>query len=136
MQVKDGRVVPNFIDQALHNKPLTIYGDGKQTRSFCYYSDLIDGIIRLLYSGLHEPINIGNPREFTIFEFANLILKFSGAKVKIVYHPLPVDDPKQRQPDITLAKKYLKWEPKVDLEDGLKETLDWFKIHKFANEQK
>ena len=136
MQVKDGRVVPNFIDQALHNKPLTIYGDGKQTRSFCYYSDLVDGIIRLLYSGLHEPINIGNPREFTIFEFANLILKFSGAKVKIVYHPLPVDDPNQRRPDITLAKKYLKWEPKVDLEDGLKETLEWFKVHKFANEQK
>lgn len=132
MQVKDGRVVPNFIDQALHNKPLTIYGDGKQTRSFCFYSDLIDGIVRLLYSGLHDPINIGNPKEFTMLEFADLVLKLSGATSKIVYHPLPVDDPKQRQPDITLAKKYLKWEPKVKLEDGLKETLEWFKINKFG----
>ncbi len=130
MQVKDGRVVPNFIDQALHNKPLTVYGDGKQTRSFCYYSDLIDGIIRLLYSGLHEPINIGNPSEFTILEFANMVLKFSGAKSKLVYNTLPVDDPKQRCPDITLAKKNLKWEPKVKLEDGLKETLQWFKTHR------
>ncbi|MCC6758260.1 MAG: SDR family oxidoreductase [Candidatus Omnitrophica bacterium] len=130
MQVKDGRVVPNFIDQALHNKPLTIYGDGKQTRSFCFYSDLIDGIVRLLYSGIHDPINIGNPKEFTMLEFAGLVLKLSGATSKIVYHPLPVDDPKQRQPDITLAKKHLKWEPKIRLEEGLKETLEWFKARR------
>jgi len=132
MQIKDGRVVPNFIDQVLHNQPLTIYGDGKQTRSFCFYSDLVDGILRLLYSDLHEPINIGNPKEFTILEFAQMVLKFSNAKSKIIYHPLPVDDPRQRQPDITLAKKYLKWEPKINLEEGLKKTMEWFKTHKFA----
>ncbi len=131
MQIKDGRVVPNFIDQALHHQPLTIYGSGKQTRSFCYYSDLIDGIVRLLYSGLHEPINIGNPDEFTILEFANLVLKLSQAKSKLVYHPLPVDDPRQRCPDITLAKKYLKWQPKVKLSQGLQETFDWFKVSRY-----
>lgn len=127
MQIKDGRVVPNFIDQALHNRPLTIYGTGKQTRSFCYYSDLIDGIVRLLYSGLHEPINIGNPDEYTILQFAKMVLKYSQAGSKIVFKPLPVDDPKQRCPDITLAKKYLKWEPKVRLEDGFQMTMEWFR---------
>ncbi len=130
MQVKDGRVVPNFIDQALHDRPLTIYGSGKQTRSFCYYSDLIDGIVRLLYSNMREPINIGNPHEFTIFEFANLVLKLSQAKSKLVYRPLPVDDPRQRCPDITLAKKYLKWQPKVNLAQGLQQTFDWFKANR------
>ncbi len=132
MQVKDGRVVPNFIDQALHNQSLTIYGSGKQTRSFCYYSDLIDGIVRLLYSDLHQPINIGNPKEFTILKFADLVLKLSGAKSKLVYRPLPVDDPKQRCPDITLAKKFLNWQPKVDIQQGLQETLDWFKANSYS----
>ncbi len=132
MQVKDGRVVPNFIDQALHHQSLTIYGSGKQTRSFCFYSDLIDGIVRLLYSDVHEPVNIGNPAEFTILEFAKLILKLSGAKSKLIYRPLPVDDPKQRCPDITLAKKYLNWQPKVDIEQGLQETLDWFKAEGYS----
>lgn len=127
MRIKDGRVVPNFIDQALNNKPLTIYGDGKQTRSFCYFSDLIDGITRLLFSGISGPVNIGNPREFTIKEFADLVVKMSGTKSKIVYEPLPTDDPKQRKPDISLAKKELNWEPKVPLETGLQKTIDWFK---------
>jgi len=126
MRIKDGRVVPNFIDQIMHHKPLTIYGNGKQTRSFCYYSDLIEGIVRLLYSKIPGPVNIGNPVEFTILEFAQLILKISGAKSKIIYKPLPKDDPQQRQPDITLAKKYLKWQPKVKLEVGLRETIKWF----------
>ncbi|MCB9771403.1 MAG: SDR family oxidoreductase [Candidatus Omnitrophica bacterium] len=129
MQVKDGRVVPNFIDQALHNQPLTVYGTGKQTRSFCYYSDLVEGIKRLLHSNLHNPINVGNPQEFTILEFAKMVLKFSGAKSKLAYQPLPIDDPKQRRPDIALAKKYLKWQPKVKLEQGLQETLKWFQKH-------
>jgi dTDP-glucose 4,6-dehydratase len=131
MQVKDGRVVPNFIDQALHNKPLTIYGTGKQTRSFCYYSDLIDGFIRLLYSGRHEPTNIGNPDEFTILEFAQLVLKFAKTKSKLVFMPLPVDDPKQRCPDITMAKKHLKWRPQVKLAVGLQETMRWFQVNRF-----
>lgn len=127
MQIKDGRVVPNFIDQALANRPLTIYGDGKQTRSFCYFSDLIGGIVRLLYSGIHEPVNIGNPGEFTISEFAHMVLKISGSQSHIVYEPLPVDDPKQRRPDITRARKLLNWEPRINLEDGLIETWLWFK---------
>ena len=127
MQIKDGRVVPNFIDQALHGKSLTVYGKGNQTRSFCYYSDLIDGILKLLFSKETGPINIGNPREFTISEFAQLVLKFTGSKSKIIHEPLPKDDPKQRKPDITLARTKLKWEPKIKLEDGLRETIDWFK---------
>ncbi|MCA9405579.1 MAG: SDR family oxidoreductase [Candidatus Omnitrophica bacterium] len=127
MRINDGRVVPNFIYQALHNKPITVYGKGNQTRSFCYYSDLRDGIIKLLYSDVNTPVNIGNPGEFTILEFAQLVIKMSGTKSKIVYKPLPTDDPKQRQPDISKAKKHLKWKPKVDLEQGLKETIQWFK---------
>lgn len=127
MKIKDGRVVPNFIDQALRHKPLTIYGTGQQTRSFCYYTDLIEGIMRLLHSDLHEPVNIGNPEEFTIKEFAEMVLKFADTKSKIIYKPLPEDDPKQRCPDISLAKKYLKWHPKVRLEEGLQATLAWFK---------
>ncbi len=126
MRIRDGRVVPNFIDQALHSRPLTVYGNGRQTRSFCYYSDLIDGIYRLLFSGYHGPVNIGNPKEFTILEFAKLVVKLADTKSKIVYEPLPVDDPKQRRPDISLARKLLKWEPKVALEDGLMETIAWF----------
>ena len=129
MRIKDGRVVPNFIYQALHNQPLTVYGNGKQTRSFCFYSDLVEGIVRLLFSKLPGPVNIGNPDEFTILQFAKLVVKLSGTKSKIVYKPLPTDDPKQRQPDITLAKKHLKWTPKVKLEQGLQETIEWFKDH-------
>lgn len=127
MRIKDGRVVPNFIYQALHNKALTVYGKGQQTRSFCFYSDLIEGIVRLLYSKTHDPVNIGNPDEFTINQFAKMVLKISGSKSKIAYKSLPIDDPKQRQPDITRAKKLLKWKPKVKLEQGLTETIDWFK---------
>lgn len=127
MRIKDGRVVPNFIYQAIHNKPITVYGSGKQTRSFCYYSDLIDGIVRLLYSNIHTPVNIGNPDEFTILEFAQLVVKMSGTKSKIVYKPLPTDDPKQRRPDISIAKRYLKWKPQVKLKQGLADTLQWFR---------
>jgi len=130
MRMQDGRVVPNFIYQVLHKKPLTVYGNGTQTRSFCYVSDLVDGIIRLLLSDIPGPVNIGNPKEFTIGEFAKLILKLSGSKSKIIYEPLPIDDPKQRRPDISLAKKALKWQPKVSLEQGLEQTIDWFKAHK------
>lgn len=126
MRIQDGRVVPNFIYQALHDLPLTVYGNGKQTRSFCYYSDLIEGIVRLLFSKYNEPVNIGNPVEFTIIEFARLVIRLSKTKSKIVFKPLPIDDPKQRRPDISLAKRLLKWTPKVSLEAGLKETIQWF----------
>jgi dTDP-glucose 4,6-dehydratase len=127
MRIHDGRVVPNFLYQAMHNKPLTVYGRGTQTRSFCYYSDLIEGILRLLRSNVTAPVNIGNPDEFTILEFARLVIELSQTKSKIVFKPLPTDDPKQRRPDITLARKYLKWFPQVKLEDGLQETIQWFK---------
>lgn len=127
MRIKDGRVVPNFIDQVLNNKNLTVYGSGQQTRSFCFYSDLVDGIVRMIKSSHSGPVNLGNPDEFTILEFAKLVLKMAkNTKSKIVYKPLPVDDPKTRQPNISLAKKVLKWEPKVKLEQGLKVTFDWF----------
>jgi dTDP-glucose 4,6-dehydratase len=126
MRMNDGRVVPNFIYQALHHKPLTVYGSGRQTRSFCFYSDLVDGIARLLYSKITGPVNIGNPNEFTILEFAKMVIKLSGTESRIIYKPLPTDDPKQRRPDITLAKKHLKWQPKVNLQKGLKETITWF----------
>ncbi len=127
MRMKDGRVVPNFIDQALRGEPLTVYGDGKQTRSFCYYSDLIEGIVRMLYSHLTGPVNLGNPDEFTISEFARKVLAISGSKSKIAFKPLPADDPKQRRPDISLARRFLKWEPAVKLDQGLKETFEWFR---------
>ncbi|MFH1360960.1 MAG: UDP-glucuronic acid decarboxylase family protein [Candidatus Omnitrophota bacterium] len=127
MRLHDGRVVPAFIDQILHHKPLTVFGNGLQTRSFCYVSDLINGIIKLLFSNYTQPVNIGNPREFTILQFAKLISKITCAQNKIVYKPLPVDDPKVRRPDITLAKKKLDWSPKVSLKEGLQITVDWFK---------
>ncbi len=127
MRINDGRVVPNFIYQALHNKSLTVYGNGKQTRSFCYYSDLVDGIVRLLKSNTPGPVNIGNPDEFTILEFAKKVIKASGAKSKIIFKSLPTDDPKQRKPDISLAKKILKWSPNVKLDEGLEKTIEWFK---------
>jgi len=127
MRLREGRVVPAFISQALRGEPLTVFGEGRQTRSFCYVADLIDGIYRLSQSDFHEPVNIGNPTEFTILEFAKLILKLTGSKSQIGYEPLPVDDPKQRRPDITRAKKLLSWEPKVDLETGLQRTIGFFR---------
>ncbi len=127
MRLRDGRVVPAFIGQALKGEPLTVFGDGSQTRSFCYVSDLIDGIWRLSQSEIHEPVNIGNPTEFTIHEFARLIIQITGTHSKIEHRPLPVDDPKQRQPDITRAKTLLGWEPTVKPEIGLKKTIEYFK---------
>lgn len=127
MRLKDGRVVPNFISQALSGEELTVYGDGSQTRSFCYVSDEIEGIYRLMMSDYTLPVNIGNPEEHTILEFAEIILKITESRSKIVFKELPVDDPKQRRPDITKAKKLLNWEPRVSLEAGLKETIKYFK---------
>jgi dTDP-glucose 4,6-dehydratase len=127
MRLNDGRVVPNFIYQALKNKPITVYGDGTQTRSFCYISDLVEGIYKLLFKNIPEPVNLGNPQEMRIIDFAYLIKKLTNSKSKIVFKPLPQDDPKQRRPDITKAKKLLNWEPKVSLEEGLKLTIEYFK---------
>lgn len=127
MSLNDGRVIPNFIGQALRGKPLTIYGKGTQTRSFCYISDLIEGIFKLMKSGVNEPVNLGNPGEFSVLELAKIILKLTGSRSKIVFKPLPQDDPKQRKPDISKAKKYLKWQPEVSLEDGLIRAISWFK---------
>jgi len=127
MRLDDGRVVPAFIGQALTGKPLTIFGDGSQTRSFCYVSDLLDGIYRLMMSDFHEPVNIGNPREMTIRQFAEEILRITGADCQIEHMPLPVDDPKVRQPDITRAKTILSWEPKVDFDKGICETIEFFR---------
>ncbi|NDG70864.1 MAG: SDR family oxidoreductase [Proteobacteria bacterium] len=127
MRLDDGRVVPAFIGQALTGQPLTIFGDGSQTRSFCFVSDLIDGIFRLMMSDFHEPVNIGNPREMTIRQFAEEILRITGAACQIEHKPLPVDDPKVRQPDITRAKTILSWEPKVDFDKGIRETIEFFR---------
>jgi len=127
LQANDGRVISNFMVQALRGDELTIYGDGGQTRSFCYVSDEIDGIVRLSRSDEHGPVNIGNPAEWTILDCANAVLRITGSTSKIVYHPLPQDDPTQRQPDITKARKLLSWEPKIDLETGLKLSLNYFK---------
>jgi len=127
MRVNDGRAVPAFISQALRNEDVTVFGDGTQTRSFTYITDLVDGIIKLMLSDVNDPVNIGNPREMTIEEIARTIIKMTGAKSKIVYKPLPTDDPKVRQPDITRARTLLKWEPKVPLEEGLVKTIDYFR---------
>jgi dTDP-glucose 4,6-dehydratase len=127
LQLNDGRVVSNFMKQALRGDPLTVYGDGQQTRSFCYVSDEIDGFLRLSKSDEHLPVNIGNPNEFTILECALMVLKVTGSKSQIRYEPLPQDDPKQRRPDITKARRLLQWEPKIDLETGLRKSLDYFK---------
>jgi dTDP-glucose 4,6-dehydratase len=127
MRLRDGRVVPNFVSQALRREPLTVYGDGRQTRSFCYVSDLIEGIYRLLMSDEVEPVNIGNPTEMTILEFATLINELTGNPAGIRFEPLPKDDPKQRQPDISKARRVLGWEPKVDLRTGMTQTVEWFK---------
>jgi dTDP-glucose 4,6-dehydratase len=126
MRLEDGRVVPAFIGQALQGRPLTVFGDGSQTRSFCYVSDLIDGIFRLSQSGYHEPVNIGNPREMTVLEFARAILKHTGVDQPVIHKELPTDDPKVRQPDITLARQLLGWEPKVDFEEGITRTIAYF----------
>jgi dTDP-glucose 4,6-dehydratase len=127
MRLNDGRVLPAFIGQALRGEDLTVFGDGSQTRSFCYVDDEVDGIYRLLMSDYHLPVNIGNPDEITIGDFAEEIVKLTGTKQKVVYKPLPQDDPKQRKPDITKAKKLLGWEPKVSRSEGLKITYDYFK---------
>jgi dTDP-glucose 4,6-dehydratase len=127
MRPRDGRVVPALICQALAGEPMTVFGDGSQTRSFCYVSDLIDGIYRLLLSDVSEPVNIGNPAELSVLEFAKTIRRLTGTKSEIVFKPLPVDDPKVRQPDIARAKERLGWQPRVRLEDGLGRTIDYFR---------
>lgn len=127
MRLNDGRALPNFLYQALSGEPITVYGDGSQTRSFCYVSDLIEGILLLLESDEHEPVNIGNPQEITIREFAERVKALVGAKVDIIYQPLPQDDPKQRCPDISKARRVLRWEPKINLEEGLQRTLEYFR---------
>ena len=127
MRLNDGRALPNFVYQALTGQPLTVHGDGQQTRSFCYVSDLIEGIYRLMQSGEHEPVNLGNPQEITILEFAERIRALTGSNVPIVFKPLPEDDPKQRCPDITKARRILHWEPEVSLDEGLPRTLEFFR---------
>lgn len=127
MRPNDGRAIPTFIPQALLNEPITIFGDGSQTRSFCFVSDLIEGIYRLMMSDYHEPMNIGNPHEMTIREMAEKIIHTSGSKSMLINKPLPVDDPKVRQPNINLAKKLLKWEPQVTVDEGLTHTINWFR---------
>jgi dTDP-glucose 4,6-dehydratase len=127
LQLNDGRVISNFMKQALRAEPLTVYGDGQQTRSFCYVSDEVDGILKLSRSAEHDPVNIGNPVEFTILECARLVLKVTGSSSPIAYEPLPQDDPKQRRPDISKARRLLGWEPKIDLEAGLKLSMAYFK---------
>jgi dTDP-glucose 4,6-dehydratase len=127
MRLDDGRVLPNFIGQALRGEPLTVYGDGSQTRSFCYVSDLVEGISRLLFVDFHEPVNLGNPNEVTILDFAREILERTGSASPIVYKPLPADDPKVRRPDISRARKLLGWEPKVDRHEGLCRTIDYYR---------
>jgi dTDP-glucose 4,6-dehydratase len=132
MRVRDGRAVPAFISQALRGEDVTIFGDGSQTRSFCYISDLVDGIIRLMQSDENDPVNIGNPHELTIKEIAETIIRMTGASSRLVYQPLPTDDPKVRKPDITRARTLLGWEPKVALEDGLTKTIDYFRTKVMA----
>lgn len=127
MRLNDGRVVPQFIKQVLRHESITVYG-GTQTRSFCYVSDLVDGIYRMMMSGEHQPVNIGNPTEFTVFQFAELVKKMTGSKSEIVFRDLPVDDPKQRRPDITKARTLLGWEPQVGIEEGLRKTLEYFQL--------
>lgn len=127
MRINDGRAVPNFIYQALNNKPITVYGRGSQTRSFCYVSDLIEGIYKLMLSRINGPVNLGNPHEFTILELAKLTLKIAKSKSEIVFKPLPKDDPRQRRPDIRKARKALRWQPRIGLEGGLRKTITWSK---------
>jgi dTDP-glucose 4,6-dehydratase len=132
MALDDGRVVPAFLDQALRGLPLTVFGDGSQTRSFCYVSDMVDGLVRLSASEERFPVNLGNPVELTMIEFAQRICNLTGRELKIAYRPLPSDDPQKRQPDISKARRILAWEPKVNLEDGLRETIAYFKAREGA----
>lgn len=127
MRKVDGRAIPAFIEQAFENKPITVFGDGKQTRSFCYVSDLVDGVYKLMNSNANTPVNIGSPEEMNILDLANLIIKATGSKSNIVFKDLPIDDPKVRQPEITLAKMLLGWQPAISLRDGLRKTIEWFK---------
>lgn len=129
MRLDDGRALPTFMSQALRGEDVTVFGDGSQTRSFCYVDDLVDGIYRLLLSGYHMPVNVGNPVEISLKQFAEEVIELVGSKSKVVYEPLPQDDPKQRKPDITKAQEILGWEPKVDRKEGLSRTLDYFKLH-------
>ena len=126
MRLRDGRAVPAFMSQALRDEEVTIFGDGSQTRSFCYVSDLVDGIIRLMLSDVNDPVNIGNPTEMTIEEIAGVIIEMTGSRSRIVYKPLPTDDPKVRRPDITKAKTLLGWEPRVPLREGLTKAIPYF----------
>jgi dTDP-glucose 4,6-dehydratase len=127
MRLSDGRAIPTFIGQALNGASLTVYGDGSQTRSFCYVSDLVDGIWRLMQAPVNDPVNLGNPREMTLLELARHVLELSGSRSEIVFRPLPTDDPKVRQPDIGRARALLGWEPKVDVEEGLRRTIEWYR---------
>jgi dTDP-glucose 4,6-dehydratase len=127
MRLTDGRAIPTFIRQALVGEPLTVYGDGSQTRSFCYVSDLVDGIWRLMHAPANEPVNIGNPREMTLLELAKRVLHLSGSRSEIAFGPLPTDDPKVRQPDIGRARRLLGWEPTIDVDDGLRRTIEWYR---------
>src|SRR5712664_289209 len=125
MRLTDGRAIPTFVRQALRNEPITVFGDGSQTRSFTYVSDLVEGIWALMQAPINEPVNIGNPREMTLLQLARQIIQMSGSRSEVVFRPLPTDDPKVRQPDITKARRVLGWEPKVEVEDGLRRTIDW-----------
>jgi dTDP-glucose 4,6-dehydratase len=125
MRLTDGRAIPTFVRQALRNEPMTVFGDGSQTRSFTYVTDLVEGIWALMQAPVNEPVNIGNPKEMTLLQLAQQISRLSGSRSEIVFRPLPTDDPKVRQPDITKARRLLKWEPKVDVEEGLVRTIDW-----------
>ncbi len=136
MRLDDGRVLPNFVGQALRGEPLTVYGDGSQTRSFCYVSDLVEGIYRLLAKDFHEPVNLGNPDEVTILEFAQEVLALTGSKSAVAYEPLPQDDPKVRKPDITRARQLLGWEPRVPRPEGLRRTLEYFQARVHLASQK
>ncbi|MCI0377179.1 MAG: SDR family oxidoreductase [Gemmataceae bacterium] len=127
MRLDDGRVVPNLMGQALRGEPVTVYGDGSQTRSFCYVADLVEGISRLLFADFHDPVNLGNPNEVSILDFAKEILELSGAKSRIEFRPLPQDDPKVRRPDITRAKQVLGWEPKIERREGMRRTMEYFR---------
>jgi dTDP-glucose 4,6-dehydratase len=127
MRLNDGRAIPAFLGQALTNAPITVFGDGSQTRSFQYISDLVEGLWRLMQAPVNDPVNIGNPLEMTLLDLAKRIIRLTGSRSDIVFRPLPIDDPKVRQPDITRARKLLGWEPRVDTEEGLRLTVDWFK---------
>jgi dTDP-glucose 4,6-dehydratase len=127
MRMNDGRAIPNFLRQALTGEPLTIYGDGSQTRSFCYVSDLVEGIWRLMQAPVHDPVNLGNPYEMTLLDLAKRILRLTGSQSRLVFQPLPTDDPRVRQPDITRARTLLGWEPRVDVDEGLGKTIEWFR---------